>query len=126
MPDGYKNNSLSFSNIKEAMGINFYCTNESIGAAIFKNRVMYSITDSTLQEFFTVDISPDAETSLVAAIQIDSDRIYVAAVANVAPSEDKLVFASKVISYEGLAMSIPTTLMHTSANKAEKENFVQI
>jgi len=122
LPDGYKNTSLSYSNIKECMGINFYCSNESIGACIFRNGILYSITDSTLIDFFTIDLPDTVETSLVSAMQIDEDTIYVAAVANVNPASDDLVFASKTISYKGLTLSATTTIQHVSTTEVEISN----
>ena len=103
------------------MGLNFYANQESIGVAIFRNGIMYSITDSSLTSFFTVDLGEDIEVSLVSVVQVSEDVIYVAAVANVDPSKDKLLFASKTISYEGLLLSCPTMIEHFSLSNSEKE-----
>ncbi len=117
LPSGYKNFSLKYSNIHEAMGINFYANNESIGACIFKENILISVTDLSIPTFFT--ISPDeAEVSLISATQIDENTIYIAAILN---AGDSIVFSSKTASYPGLIMSIPTTVEHVTTTERERE-----
>lgn len=118
LPYGYKNTSLSYSNIHEAMGINFYATNESIGACIFKEGNMISITDSSIENFFTISPDHEVEISLVSVMQISSDIIYVSAIMNIGGG--KIVFSSKTLSYEGLLLSIPTAIEHYTTTDSEK------
>ncbi|MCK5850112.1 MAG: hypothetical protein KAH23_04290 [Kiritimatiellae bacterium] len=120
LPSGYMNPSLYYSNILEAMGISFYATNESIGAMVVKNDIMYSITDMEVPEFFTVTPPDQAEVSLVSVMQVDEGVIYIAAILNIDPSAGKVVFASKTVSYDGLVLSCPTTVEHFTATSSEK------
>ena len=117
-PYGYKNTSLSYSNIHEAMGINFYATGESIGACIFKEGNLISITDSTIENFFTLSPDHDVEISLVSVMQVTEDIIYVAAIMNLGGGN--ILFSSKTISYEGLLLSIPTSVEHFTTTATEK------
>ena len=108
--EGYKNSSLRYFNIKSVSGFNIYCSNESIGACIFKNGTMFSVLDMEHDDFFGMEIPQGTSVSIVSAIQVKPNTIYIAAVANISPSIDKVVYSSKTFDVIGGALSISTTI----------------
>jgi len=106
---GYQSISLRFSCIHECMGFNFYATNESIGACIFKEGTLFSVADRTLDEFFGITGVDGSQVTIITVLKLNSDTIYIAAALNIGGS---VIFSSKTISYKGMCLTIPVKIQH--------------
>lgn len=109
--------SLSWSNAKYCMGFTFYANDEEIGAGIVVGGEIYSIASYRLEDFFNRDFGTDverAEASIVEAIQLDYEHIYLAAILMY---NGEVVFASKMVNARGLSIATRTKIKSTYIDK---------
>jgi len=117
---GYQSTSLRFSCIHECMGFNFYATNESIGACVFKEGTLFSVADRTLDEFFGITGVDGSQVTIITVLKLNSDTIYIAAVLNIG---DSMIFSSKTISYRGMCLTIPVKIQHFTTTKTQEDDY---
>jgi len=116
--------SLSFGNMKYCAGFTFYATDESIGIGIIINGSLFSIVDSTIEDFFNISIDDEdevTETTILCALQLDFDLVYVAACARY---NGGTFFASKTVNTRGLAVSTRTLIEFSSIGDRTKQNYL--
>lgn len=116
---GYQSTSLRFSCVHECMGFNFYATNESIGACVFKEGTLFSVADRTLDEFFGITGIDGSQVSIITVLKLNSDTVYIAAALNIGGS---VIFASKTISYKGMCLTIPVKIQHFTTTQAQVDD----
>ena len=103
---GRRADGLYWGNIKYCMGYAVFSTNERIGVGIVKDGEIIAIVSQRLEDFFRVSFDPDqSTTSILAAIQIDYDRIFIGATAMF---NGKAMYASATVSARGLALWLRT------------------
>jgi len=125
-PIGYKNFDLNYSNIKGVAGFNIYCSDESIGVCLFKNNLLFSTIDMAMAEFFTVSLPPQTSVSLIGAYRVTMDHVVIAAIANVDPAVDDVLYASKSFNLHGAMISSITQITPNSISTKEKDEHERI
>lgn len=105
---GRKSDGISWGNTKHCMGFTFFAQDEAIGAGIVKDGEIFAITSLRVEDFFNISFEGDeTETSLIAVVQIDYDRILVCATSMYNGSA---AYASAIVSARGLAVSLATKI----------------
>jgi hypothetical protein len=109
LPYGRKGDSLAWGNAKYCMGYTFFAHAESIGVGVVINGEIFTIASQRIEDFFGIssDDEGGASASIICAIQIDYDRIYVGAVT---VYNGSTTYAGKIASARGLAVGARTKI----------------
>ncbi len=120
---GRRGESLSWSNTKYCMGFTFFSNDENIGVGIVQNGELFSIATARIEDFFEIAFDGEtSESSIICAVQIDYDTIFIAAATMY---NGKVTYGGKTLSARGLAVATRTRIQFPDADEAVLSTFTE-
>ncbi|MDF1879547.1 hypothetical protein JHD46_07855 [Sulfurimonas sp. SAG-AH-194-C20] len=125
-PVGYKGTSLDYNGIKEAGGVNFYCTNQSIGGCFFINGSLYSLTDVRANSWFNLSVDIEASMNIFSAHMVSEFKALVVCLLNVDPSVNRVIYSSKTIDIRSMLLSSNSLFYESDISEASKATHMEL
>lgn len=116
---GYKSTSIIYNGIKEAGGLNFYSSKQSIGGGFFINGNLFSLTNVNLNEWFGLDVGRDVSSEIFFASMVSEFKVFVACIVNVDPSINKVIYTSKTIDTRSMLLAASTYFYPSGTTETE-------
>ena len=105
---GYRSTSITYNGIKEAGGLNFYSSRQSIGGGFFIGGNLFSLTNVRLNDWFGLDLGRDVSSEIFFAGLVSEYEVMVACIANVDPKTNKVIYTSKTIDTRSMLLAAST------------------
>lgn len=106
-----KGMGIYYSQILSVFGLAVYCSTDSIGVGFFRNGTLYSLLDMGISTFFGTSAPEVPTIELVAALEIESDSIYIAAISSYGEEGSDVIFSSKSVNKKSLYNSASTSFI---------------